>query len=384
MPLPTIGLDLANDTDGRSKYKMLRDHLVAQMEEGRLAPGQALPTEQTLAESIGVSRSTVRQALGMLEREGLVRREQGRGTFVHDEAPRRLHKKSDLFALVVPETRTGFYPSLLHNYELAVRKHNCQAVFCSTNNSIDRQGSVILQLIDQKVAGVAINPTTGSPAPAYQIRQLQEHHIPVVFCHRGVEGVQAPLLALPYEKIGHLAGKKIAEAGHRRIAYFSSYESPSCVRYLEGLRAGLELSEPNANRYLETWHGQSEAPDSQSTELDLLQALEAMMSRPDRPTAIFATFDSLAEMIYLHLNSLGIRVPEDVSLVGVGGVWREGAIIRRLTSLVVDEAETARRAVELLVEIRDGQRFANDNEQIEIPMGISDGETLGPAPRNNR
>ena len=55
------------------------------------------------------------------------------------------------------------------------------------------------------------------------------------------------------------------------------------------------------------------------------QQLQNVFAKPDPPTGIFASFDSLAETIYLLLPRLGLRVPEDVSLVGEGGTWREGA-----------------------------------------------------------
>ena len=88
----------------------------------------------------------------------------------------------------------------------------------------------------------------------------------------------------------------------------------------------------------------------------MFAALQRVFARPDPPTAIVASFDSLAETIYLLLPRLGLRVPEDVSLVGEGGAWREGAITRRLTSAVIDEVATGHKAVALLHEMRSGKR----------------------------
>ena len=85
-------------------------------------------------------------------------------------------------------------------------------------------------------------------------------------------------------------------------------------------------------------------------------------------------------MIYLLLPRLGFRVPEDVSLIGFGGAWREGALARRLTSVVVDEIATGRQAVELLHEMRCGDRPIDDNEEIVLQLGLSQGETLAAPP----
>jgi GntR family transcriptional regulator len=70
-------------------YVQLREALRTQIEEQGLRPGDRLPTETELEERYGVSRSTIRQAVGELETEGLLRRVQGKGTFV--TAPKIQH-----------------------------------------------------------------------------------------------------------------------------------------------------------------------------------------------------------------------------------------------------------------------------------------------------
>ena len=68
------------------KRDRLRAHLHTELKSGRLLPGQALPTELDIARQLQVSRNTVRHAMGELERMGLVRRVQGKGTFVTEKA----------------------------------------------------------------------------------------------------------------------------------------------------------------------------------------------------------------------------------------------------------------------------------------------------------
>ena len=102
------------------------------------------------------------------------------------------------------------------------------------------------------------------------------------------------------------------------------------------------------------------------------------------PTAIFCSFDPEAELVYLLLHRMGLKLPEQVSLMGFGGTWREGAIARRLTSVAVDEEELGRHAAKLLDEMRRRVRPLDDVTEVVLPLSITAGETLGAAPSDNR
>src|SRR5690606_3192507 len=196
------------------KYQRILDHLMAEIFTGRLAPGNALPTEAELCRSLGMSRGTVRQALAELESSGFIYRVQGRGTFVTTEQQRQSRQQQDVFALIAPQLREGLYPSLVHGFEQATAGCQHQAVVSNSGNDVAKQGDLVLQMIDRAVGGVAMVPTTASATPVYQIRQLQEHQIPVVFCHRSVEGVSAPCVTWSGREVGLKAGAALRELGH--------------------------------------------------------------------------------------------------------------------------------------------------------------------------
>jgi GntR family transcriptional regulator len=69
------------------KYHRLAELIRQQITNGDLAPGDQLPTEDALRQTYQVSRGTVREAVRVLIDEGLIRREQGRGTFVNQPQP---------------------------------------------------------------------------------------------------------------------------------------------------------------------------------------------------------------------------------------------------------------------------------------------------------
>lgn len=374
--------DAATNDDGAHgpKYEQLKQQIIEQITSGKLKPGDALPTERWWSEQNKLARSTVRQAMSSLERDGLIRRLQGKGTFVHEQALERFSQGLAVFALMLPETQTGFYPSLQRNFdEAAVAVHH-QLLICNTGNNVDRQGNIILQLLDKQVAGVALVPVTQAPTPVYQVRQLQKAGIPVVFCHRRVEGINAPLLAIPFHDIGRFVARNLVELGHRRVAFFAPHRTAGSVAYEAGLRAGLSEGRAQVQDGC-TFYGFDGMVNPAEYESEIASALEHMLEREDRPTAIFASFDSLAELIYLLLERFGLRVPDDISIVGLGGISRSTPMMRRLTSATVDEVQIGRRAAELLDRMRRGDMPIDSNVTHVAPIGMSDGQTLGQVPQ---
>ncbi|WP_166831726.1 GntR family transcriptional regulator [Thalassoroseus pseudoceratinae] len=360
---------------GRPKYERLKDYIVGQIESGELEPGAMLPSEHRLAEVLEIARSTVRQAMGALERDGLIRRIHGKGTFVNDQVQPRSGREQNLFALIVPETQTGFYPAFQCSFEDAAAGVNSQVIVCNSNNDVDKQGNTILQLIDRQVAGVAIVPTAGTKTPAFHIRQLQQHGIPVVCCSRPVEGVKTPWLRIPFEDVGRRAGEALSRAGHSRVAFIASFRSAAAEAYEAGLRAALSQAEDTPQ--IQAFYASGPSPDVSQNEDEVASAIEEMFLRKETsPTAIFTSFDSLAELIYVLLAKKGLRVPEDVSLVSFGGSQRIGALACRLTSVTVDEAQLGREAITLLEQMKRGDLRIDAAETRVLPLGLSNGSTL--------
>jgi GntR family transcriptional regulator of arabinose operon len=377
--LPPDLSDLSLDGKDPPKYEQLKNGITAAILSGRLQPGELLPPEKVLAASLGIARNTVRQALQELEKRGLLQRIHGRGTFVDTNALRLLRNGSDghleIYALVVPETQGGFYPSLLHGYEKAAHERNHQVIVCSSQNDLDKQAQVILSLMDKHVAGVTIVPAATTPTPSCHVRQLQQQDIPVVLCHRGVARIKAPLLSLPFREIGRCAASAAIDFGHRQAAFFTSSLSESAHQFEKGLRETLVAAGgalPSAFVVFQDTIGRPSDQCEQELQIKLCRLCE----HSNRPTVIFTSFDTLAELIYLPLRRLGMRIPDDISLVGFGGALRNGAIISRLSSVVVDQSETARRAVALLDEMRSGVRSITDDETIQLQVALGSGTTL--------
>ena len=73
---------------GRTKHEQLRDYILSEIQAGHLKPGDALPSEQHLCDSLKVARTTVRQALAGLASAGILHRVPRKGTFVRQTSHR--------------------------------------------------------------------------------------------------------------------------------------------------------------------------------------------------------------------------------------------------------------------------------------------------------
>jgi DNA-binding LacI/PurR family transcriptional regulator len=236
-----------------------------------------------------------------------------------------------------------------------------------------------MRLLDQRVWGVVLNASSVATTPPCHVSLLQDAGIPVVLLHRPIPGVSAPVLETPAEEIGQKAAESLVSAGHREIAFFDSYRDDMSARTEAGFRkalevTGLELPESNVI------YGQSSEWINKTSfdEYDrfLEHRLPTLLSQRKPPTAIFASFDTVAEHIYLAAQRFGVRIPEDLAVLSFGGAHRDGAILKRLSAITIDEVAAGRKAVDLIQEMRAGQRQIKDTETIHLPLSDVAGETL--------
>ena len=366
--------DFAFEQTSRPKYEQLRQYFLDEVSAGHLSPGDVLPTEVELAGLFKVARNTVRQALNRLDDDGVIRRVRGKGTFIADRTPSQADPHLDSFALVLPDTTGGHCPDLVQGFVRAATEFHSHALVNDTLNDADRQAGVFLKLLSSRPAGVALVPTL-EPVPPNQVRLLQQAGIGVVFCHRPVEGVRAPLLEMPFSQVMQTAGEAVARRGHRRVALITSIRSAAFDVYRDSLRTALStLGAELRDEWI--YVGDGQCLDMRRQEESFRKFLISIMSANERPTAIVTTFDSIAEVVYLVLQELGLRIPEDVSLIGFGGTRRHSAFLRRLTSVVIDGEEIGSRAYRLLKEISDGIRPLEDDAHIALPLDLYEGQTL--------
>lgn len=363
--------------EAKPKWEAIRDYLLSQIKEGVYSPGTPIPSENFLAGVTGFARNTIRQAISELEREGLLVKIQGKGTFVSG-GKERVIEQSDvndlsLYGVVVPQIGYNTYSILAKGFDQCANKYHHQMVICDSTNNIHKQGDIIFQLLENGVGGIALVTATSAPTPPHQVRYLQSHGIPVVLCHRHIEGVSAPLISWDSRKVGKIAGTKMLEFGHRNIAYIglSRYIINECQ--LAGLRevymnAGLNINEDNilfgADPTSESIRGVSD------------EQVISLLSKPDKPTAIFCSDIKEAEKVYILASQNGINIPEDVSLITCGDKGEESYLFNKFSRIEKNEYDLGYKAAEVIQMIKDGQMSITSNDVFTVDLEFTNRFTL--------
>lgn len=378
MPLEEIREHMwSGDVPVRPKWQAVKRYFLEAFRSGQFRSGDVLPSENQLCRAVGVARNTVRQAMAELEKEGIIHRVRGSGTYVSNVQVGMLKETLRAYGLIIPEIRRSLYPSLARGFDCAAGNHHHQTLICNTDYNIDKQGNIILQLIDKRIAGIAIVPPTIQSTPIHHIRQLQSNGVPLVFCHRPVSGVSAPLITWDSEKVGQVAGQTLLEKGHRNILFLGIYRYVLTEAYERGLRkvlqkAGISLPEDHV------LYGPPEISEKRDEKMDAL--VHKALRSPSRPTAIFCSDDNEAERAYWMAQAEGIRVPQDLSIVGFGDTRRDTEFRKRLASVAVDEYALGAKAAEILVAMSSGRLPRDYKNSHLVDVGFVGQATLGPAP----
>ena len=192
-------------------YLQMANEIRKGIRDGKYKVGTSLPTEAQLAKLWKVSRRTVRGALGVLEKENLVRRIPAKGTFVNDPSKeesalyqnhkreRRRGKVSEKsIGVLIPSISVSLYPGIVRGVEDAAYEVGHQMVLGNYDVLPQKEASYLKQFINGGVKGVVSAPSYNSPPQPYL--DIIEGGIPLVFVDIGLPDVETDLVATDNSK----------------------------------------------------------------------------------------------------------------------------------------------------------------------------------------
>lgn len=193
--------------------------------------------------------------------------------------------------------------------------------------------------------------------------ELRRAGIPLVIANRESD-VDVPFSGMDFRQIGRLAGRTLVELGHRRIAFLAVSGNPWIYREMfagfKGALAEDDISVPPGLRLDLDYH---------NVELSIGRMRELLLSR-GRPTAVFTGRDRLAAIVYAAANRLGLRIPEDLSVLGYDNLsWPDGRYFG-LSTIEQPVGQIGRAAVEMMI------RCWNAPEEPPAPIRLPPGPLL--------
>jgi DNA-binding LacI/PurR family transcriptional regulator len=365
---------LDRTTSGTALHSQLLAYLRQRILDGSLAPGARLPSELELAQEYQISRGTVRQALNALVTEGLIERVQGSGTFVRQtphiqaQAPRAAERR---IGLVLNCLDGQLDLGILVGVEHAAKSRGYQVSFAYTEENLEQQDRDIGRLRDDRVAGLIILPVSVVTHDE-SIWRLHANNIPFVLVDRYFSDLDSDYVVADNLGGGYRATEHLLILGHRRIAFayphLGDLQTSSVHDRWLGYRKALEVY---GMTYDDTLVFQN-APQPESSSRG---TYDQLLSRPDRPSAIFAVNDFEALVLLQAAQRCGLRVPEDLALVGFDDLNFTAQLSPPLTTVAQPCQDLGLRAGHLLINRIEGQTGAP--KHIVLPTNLIVRESCG-------
>jgi GntR family transcriptional regulator of arabinose operon len=317
--------------------------LKQRIDAGEWGQGAVLPTENELCETYQVSRGTIRQVLAEMEKESLVRRERGRGTFLIRAGVEKpvLAASHPTISFIVPYVRDSFVSSILLGVESSARACGCAVVFSHVENNLEKQELALRQAYQQGVGGIILYPVNSNDAGPL-LRYLAEQNFPLVLVDRYIRGLYVDHVTSDNFGGGLMATQHLLSQGHRRIAFLSWMEMATTMEHRKvGYRQALQEAGIACEPELE-WEVKG-YPEIELTDL------EAKLAHPEHPTAIFAANDQLALAVQKVARSLRLTIPDDLALVGFDNLEISAHVDIPITTIAQPAFEIGQVAGELLL-----------------------------------
>ena len=293
------------------KYMALVNWIKEQVTGGELQYGDKFYSENELTGMFGISRQTVRQAVGILEQEGYVERRRGSGTYVvYGGLPK--HAPTRNIGVISTYLDDYIFTSIIKGIETALTKSGYTMQLAFTHNRVENESRALRTMLEKQVDGIIVEPTKSAlPNPNGALYQeIHAQKIPLIFFNAYYPSMPFPHVSMDDRQAGRMATDCLLRAGHRQIAgIFQSDDLQGHLRYagyVDALRsAGLELQ----SRHI-LWYTTEDIRY-------LAEDFHRVQRSLDGCTGLVCYNDQIAFGLFGELRRHGIKVPGDLSLVGI-------------------------------------------------------------------
>jgi len=334
------------------RWQAIYDDIQGRVTNGDLRPGDALPSDDDLAAQWSVSRLTAHRALYELARNGVLRRTRGAGTVVAEPAlPVR-----PIVAAVVFTLTQRFEADLLSAVATALGDEY-RIELAETRHDPVREAALLKRLVRESDA-VVLFPTC-APENDALLAEITASGYPLVCLDHYPDGVVCDAVLSDHYGAARAGMERLLDRGHRRIAHLTDMET-HVVSTAERLRAyedALKNRGRDARSLVRSFPylAPNTAREYEQAQQLVHDALAAMLTAPEPPTAVFCMRHLYGVVAMEALERLGKRVPEDVEVLAF--VDRHSFLMRhpeRMVRIFQDLDEIGRLAAQKIVNRLEG------------------------------
>lgn len=275
---------------------------------GKLSPGQQLPTIAVLCQQYEVSAITIRAVLAELSAAGYVQSRRGAGSYVRGASGTPSLSAQKVVALLVGSWEAPLFASIIQGAEEQCHREGYRLLLSSSRYDVEREAEHLNELA-QQVAGLIVVPVC-SDANREIYAALMARKVPLVFVDSNIAGIEAPLVTTDNRRGGDEATRHLIERGHRELFVLSGKHHTSLQERLQGYRDALESAGIAFDAAKIRACDENEASAYHMTR-ELLPRL-----KQSAPCGLFALTDRIASGAYMALKESGLRIPDDVAVVG--------------------------------------------------------------------
>jgi len=272
------------------------------------------PTIHDIARELQVSASTISRALqnnpriSLKTKEKVLSTAESMGYRPNTMASNLRNKKSNTIGIVVPLINRHFFSSVISGVEEVASKAGYTVVISQSNDLATKEISIVQSMFANRVDGLIISIAMQGTTFEH-LKIFRKKNIPLVFFDRVVPDIDTNKIVVDDFMGGFRVTQHLIEQGYQRIGHMAG--SQNLMTYFDRKNGYIEALLKNGIPYDETL-----VVTNSLTVEDGEAAIRQLMELPEPPDAIFCGNDTTALSSMIYLRNKGIRIPEDIGIVG--------------------------------------------------------------------
>ncbi|MBN1326627.1 MAG: GntR family transcriptional regulator [Candidatus Cloacimonetes bacterium] len=334
------------------KYINVKHKIIEGIKNGSIV--DKLPGERILAQEYNVSYMTIRKAITELTEEGILHKFTTKGTFVSNRkiSPKATYNLGFFLDEEIKEGISSPYYSLIFKaLEKTVKKNGYNMLLFSDSNDLNPLNN------HKKIDGVIICCFPRLEQKIQEIKKL----LPIVLLDNLAKDKSIPSITIDNFNSCYESTNYLWSLGHRHIGFISGLlDSDVCKERLQGYVSALNaygMEEDAAMIFKGDYSYESGS-----------KAAEYFLSLPEPPTAIMCANDSMAIGAMKVIQENGLKIPDDISIIGFDDIEIASRIFPTLTTNAAPITEMAEKSVSMLLSAISGKDI--DYEHIIMPARL--------------